>query len=79
MNNFYNFRLLLKSYLAEHKSLLQVIRETQNENKVEVVDKLFMRIQYPKSICTGIISLLPANIIAVILLVIYLFNMHFIY
>ena len=35
---------------AEHKALLQIIRDTQNENKAEVVDKLYIRVQYSKSL-----------------------------
>lgn len=35
---------------AEHRSLLQVIRDSQNENRVEVSDKLHIRPQYPKSV-----------------------------
>eukprot|EP01032_Pedospumella_encystans_P011289 gene11289-13134_t len=35
---------------TEHRALLQVIRDSQNENKVEQTDKLHIRPQYPKSI-----------------------------
>ena len=35
---------------SEHRALLQVIRDSQNENKVEATDRLFIRPQYPKSI-----------------------------
>ena len=35
---------------AEHKALLQIIRDSQSESKADVVDKLYIRVQYSKSL-----------------------------
>lgn len=36
----------------EHRALLQIIRDSQNEDRVQAPDKLYIRPQYPKSIDT---------------------------
>lgn len=50
----------------EHRSLLQIIRESQNENKVEPTERLLMRSQLPKTLDMDHMDVaLPKNLVPV--------------